>query len=291
MKVSRDFLRAELEKALTAETTEDCRDGACQNCGVCDFKQIQPQIYPPSQTRMPAVAEHGPTVNQATLEKLVVTFAKTDAARFLGHLEMANIFKRALRRAGISLHYSQGFHPNPKMTFEDTLPLGMESLCERLIITLRTAMAPAQVMRRLRPQLPEGFSIIHCEPFKRLKDVEVEVVYRIQLDGEYFSRQLLEDYTHCDHFHIQRRNRKGRLKKIDLKAMLKSIRMPRSDMLEVTLRQQMDALVRPNDLLRHLFKLDPDVIKHARVIKLSTHYYSRLAAASRPTAEHAGNQG
>ncbi len=284
MKVSREFLRAELEKALEAEATEDCRDGACQNCGVCDFKRIQPQVYPRSTTRMPAVVDHGPPANPGALYKMVVTFAKTDAARFLGHLEMANTFKRALRRAGIALHYSQGYHPNPKMTFEDTLPLGMESLCERMIITLRTAMAPAEVMRRLRPQLPAGLSIIHCEPFRRLKDVASVVAYRIQIDGQHFSREVLEDYARRDHFHIQRRNRKGRLKKIDLKAMLKNIQRTRSDTLEVTLHQQMDALVRPDDLLRHLFKLDPDVVTHARVIKLSTHH------CPRPAADDAENQ-
>ena len=106
-----------------------------------------------------------------------------------------------------------------------------------------------------------------------------------------FPLQVLEDFERRDHFHIQRRNRKGRLKKIDLKAMVMSIRRTRSDTLDVTLRQQMDALVRPQDLLRHLFKMAPDVSKHARVIKLRTHHRPRRVPSTHPGAGGAENRG
>ena len=136
MKVGRDFLRSEHEKALAGEATEDCRDGACQNCGVCDFKRIRPVVHPSRATVSSPAANAAEANPDAPRDKPAVTFSKTGRARLLGHLEMANIFKRALRRAGIGVHYSRGFHPNPKVVFTDTLPLGMESLCERMIITL-----------------------------------------------------------------------------------------------------------------------------------------------------------
>ncbi|MBL0714454.1 MAG: TIGR03960 family B12-binding radical SAM protein [Desulfosarcina sp.] len=275
MKVSRVFLKAELDKALEAQTTEDCRDGVCQDCGVCDFQKIQPHVFSKNSPHQRAHLDSADRGHSETREKLIVTFAKTETARFLGHLEMANIFKRALRRAGISLHYSQGFHPNPKIVFEDTLPLGMESLCERMIITLRAPMKPAEVFRRLRPHLPEGLSILNCAPFKHLKEVTTEVAYRVQLAGTTFPIQPLKALDAQSHFHFQRRNRKGRLKKIDLKAMLKTIQLIRPDTLEVTLYHQMDTLVRPEDLLRYLFQLDQDVRQRARVTKLKADRYER----------------
>ncbi len=278
MKVSRDFLKAEFEKALAGEGTEDCRDGACQNCGVCDFDHIRPIVYSSAASAgsRPAASENaepGPR-----MEKRVVTFSKTGRARFLGHLEMANVFKRALRRAGIPLHYSQGFHPNPKIVFEDTLPLGMESLCEQMTITLTQALAPAEIVRRLRPHLPAGLDIVNCEAFRRTKDVETEVSYRVQLAEAAFPPEPLEVLKRQDHFYFERRNRKGRLKKIDLKAMLLKVKRLQPDVLEFTLRHRMEMLVRPSDLLLHLFQFPPEVIKHARVTKLNRNLNSAPAA-------------
>ena len=269
MKVGRDFLRSEHEKALAGEATEDCRDGACQNCGVCDFKHIRPVVHPSRATVSSPVANAAEANPDAPRDKLAVTFSKTGPARLLGHLEMANIFKRALRRAGIALHYSRGFHPNPKIVFMDTLPLGMESLCERMIITLATPKAPAEVVRRLRPQLPAGLDVLGCEPFDRSPGDATLVSYRVQLVGARFPDAPLEALARQPHFFFERRSRKGRLKKIDLKAMLKAVERVAPDTLEFTLRHQMETLVRPADVLGHLFGFDSAVVKNARVTKLN----------------------
>ncbi len=275
MKVTRDFLAAEFEKAMKGEATDDCRDGACQNCGVCDFNLIQPQVHKPPAPRVSGRPASPPADKTGQLDKHVLTFAKTGSARYLGHLEMAAVFKRALRRAGIALHYSQGFHPSPKIVFEDTLPLGMESLCERMIITLRQPLADAAIVQRLQPQMPPGLSILGCEAYRRRKADAVEVDYRVQLMGAAFQDQPLERLRRQSHFYIERTNRKGRLKKIDLKAMLTKIKRVPPEGLEFTLRHQLDALVRPADLLRHLFNFDADVIRRARITKLKMHYGPR----------------
>ena len=284
MKVSRDFLAAEMEKALRGEATDDCRDGACQNCGVCDFDRIKPIVHPTPEALTPGRAQTDTAAQEMRLEKRVVTFAKTGPARFLGHLEMANVFKRALRRAGIALHYSQGFHPAPKIVFEDTLPLGMESLCERVILTLKNLLAPEEIVRRLRPQLPDGLSIVNCDIFRSIKDERIEVSYRVQLAAAIFPKGPIENLERQAHLFFERRNRKGRLKKIDLKVMLKHIDRVQPDTLEFTLRHKMEALVRPSDLLVHLFKFRPEVIRHARITKLHAHRLApRVTAPSNPS--------
>ena len=268
MKVKRDFLLAERDKALGGENTEDCRDGACQDCGVCDFNRIRPIVYPSMATGPARQADALNSNTEAPRDRLAVTFTKTGPARLLGHLEMANIFKRALRRAGIAVHYSKGFHPNPKIVFVDTLPLGMESLCERMVITLETPQAPAEIVRRLRPQLPAGLDIVGCEPFQRAKTDTSLVSYRVQLSGAHFPAEPLETLARRPDFYFERRNRKGRLKKIDLKAMLNAIERVAPDTLEFTLLHKMEALVRPADVLTHLFGFDTGRVKKARVTKL-----------------------
>jgi hypothetical protein len=150
-----------------------------------------------------------------------------------------------------------------------------------MIITLKAPLAGAAIVRRLRPQLPPGLSILTCEAFRPLKDVTTEAAYRVQLMGATFPEQPLEALGRQSHFYFERSNRKGRLKKIDLKAMLKSIQRVQPDMLEFTLHHQLEALVRPADLLTHLFKLDPGVIRRARVTKLKLQHHPRQVGALR----------
>lgn len=64
--------------------------------------------------------------------RIRITFAKTDALRFVGHLDLAKTWERVLRRAQVSLVYSRGFNPQPKMQLATALPLGVSSECELL---------------------------------------------------------------------------------------------------------------------------------------------------------------
>ena len=43
-KIKKDFLQNEWEKAISGALTKDCRTGDCSACGVCDFKNIKPDI-------------------------------------------------------------------------------------------------------------------------------------------------------------------------------------------------------------------------------------------------------
>ncbi|MBW2217992.1 MAG: TIGR03960 family B12-binding radical SAM protein, partial [Deltaproteobacteria bacterium] len=127
--VSKVFLRQELERALMEETIEDCRYGKCNQCGVCDFKNIEPKLSRKKEAAFDPDVCGGTANNKGQLIYNVV-YEKKDGARFFGHLEMANMFIRAIKRAGINVKYSEGFHPKPKISFSDPIPVGMESLEE-----------------------------------------------------------------------------------------------------------------------------------------------------------------
>ena len=157
--VDRQFLEKEYQQARQGLTTPDCRHGECSNCGVCDFKLVKPisfhKIEPPLLTRPRAVDSN---VDGSSI-KYKVEFSKMGLARFIGHLEMIKIFTRALRRANIPVKYSSGFHPLPKISFMDTLPTGMQSEAEQMIISLTEAMDPMDIVVSLDQQMPDGFKI------------------------------------------------------------------------------------------------------------------------------------
>ncbi|MDR2199179.1 MAG: TIGR03960 family B12-binding radical SAM protein [Deltaproteobacteria bacterium] len=85
-------------------------------------------------------------------------FQKIGPSIYIGHLELMELFKRAFRRAGFSLSYSKGFHPQPNMSFLTALPLGLESLDERLQIRLEEPVPPGEIIKRL--ELPAGLTIL-----------------------------------------------------------------------------------------------------------------------------------
>ena len=62
--------------------------------------------------------------------KYTIVFSKTGLVKYISHLDMLRLFKRAFRRAGIELAYSQGFNPHPKMGFAQPLSLGYEAEAE-----------------------------------------------------------------------------------------------------------------------------------------------------------------
>ena len=56
--------------------------------------------------------------------RLRITFSKSVALRYIGHLDLHSLWERTVRRAGLPLSYTQGFHPGPRIQLASALPLG-----------------------------------------------------------------------------------------------------------------------------------------------------------------------
>ena len=268
-RVSNSFLRREWENALENNLTGDCRQGACHQCGTCDFEKIEVKTY---QT----IAEHampfsGPENRDGIVyQRLCVYYAKLNQAKYFSHLEMVNIILRALRRAGIPLKFTQGFHPKPKISFDDPLPIGIESEQECFGLSVADFVEPDNLTRLLNRHLPEGLTINSCRVISRpgsCKSPEVRT-YRISLREAKFNQQNLLSFIQSAAYPIILSNRKGKLKKINLKDMVKDINLLDSTRLLVTLTSQPGKTIRPEHILRHVFELKEDQIKLAGVLKL-----------------------
>jgi radical SAM-linked protein len=64
--------------------------------------------------------------------RLRITFSKSGALRYTGHLDLHSIWERTARRAGLPLGYTQGFHPGPRLQLASALPLGFSGRAEIL---------------------------------------------------------------------------------------------------------------------------------------------------------------
>ena len=93
------------------------------------------------------------------MENVRVFYQKTGRGKYISHLDMTRCMKRALRRAGIPVWYTEGFNPHVYMTFALPISLGFESLCETMDIRLTQPMSLEEIKERLNRVLPEGITV------------------------------------------------------------------------------------------------------------------------------------
>jgi len=120
-------------------------------------------ILPPRRAAPPRIApELGAKISWQR-----IWHTKEGGAAFLSQLELQTILERALRRAGLPLSFSQGFHPLPLLSFGRALPVGVGSLAEWFSLILRQNISAEEVRARLAPCLPCGMDLVRVEPTKR----------------------------------------------------------------------------------------------------------------------------
>jgi len=275
--IEKDYLIEEWEKATRGELTPDCRTGNCNACGVCDFNVIEPKVFEMPEDKYAFDIGSGllsadnikPVVKGALLKTLKVSFSKLDQAKYFGHLEMVNILLRAIRRAAIPIKFSEGFHPKPKISFEDTLPIGLESLKEYFYLVVPENFKPQSVVESLNKHLPEGITVNDCHAVstKPVLNKQKKYSYFITIPESSFDNKDLEFFLQSPEFIISRIDRKGRLKKINLKDMVLEIELLNSYKLQMTLRSEPGKTVRPLEVIKEIFRLTNERARKAKFIK------------------------
>jgi radical SAM-linked protein len=266
--VSKEFLKQEWERALDGQKTPDCRHGDCQLCGVCDFEVLKPVVYDAQEAVQDGRAvrhseEPGP------FKKLRVAYAKQGPARYFGHLELVKIFVRAIRRAGIPLRFSQGFHPAPKIAFECALPVGIESLEEYFTIQVPIHVSRETLPDRVNPQLPEGLRVKACDLAGRSSQQTGSRRFRYltTLKEGAFSKMRLEAFLGKNVWLFTKRDSKGRSRTLDLKPAVKDLRLLSTKKVDMILEEGSGPSVRPTDVLGSIFGLSEEALNLALVVK------------------------
>ena len=132
--------------------------------------------------------------------RIRITFTKQGALRYTGHLDLHRLWERAMRRAELPIAYSQGFHPQPKMSLAAALPLGFSSLCEMLDVRLNEEIPVEEIRLRLKDNLPSDIQVTNVESVdERAPALQTQVLsaeYHVQLtepvDGSDLKRRVEE---------------------------------------------------------------------------------------------------
>jgi radical SAM-linked protein len=124
-----------------------------------------------------------------------VRYAKLGRLVALSHLETMHGLLRAIRRAGLPVAYSQGYHPKPRVSFGPALPVGLESVCEHLDLELLGSADAADVAARLARELPEDFRVMEVDAVDpgdpSVSEALRAVHYRVRFPEEGWGEEAL----------------------------------------------------------------------------------------------------
>ncbi len=277
--VTKDYLLEDYKRAIELATTPDCRTERCTRCGVCDHKRIKNVVFKPEGLPIRRT-KPGPWMDRPLRARM--HFSKMGKMRYLSHLELSRTLARAVRRAGLPVRYSGGFHPMPRMAFLNPLPVGIASLDEYMDMELEAAhLSEEEIKERLNHTLPDGIRVGSVR-FISLQLPSLSVMMKAQeflisledsplglnIDRERFQREI-ESFLAKDEIPME--VTKGEKKRvIDLKPFIERLCVDQRGNISLILKETRQGRTRPQDVLRALFGLPPEKASLVPILKVKT---------------------
>lgn len=273
--VSNEFLHAELEKSSSGEYTPDCRYHACQKCGLCDFKRLQPVVC--NRKGLPGTASPMLQPDSATLAppssehfRYMVHYQRLGGISLLGHLELLQAILRSLRRAGINTHFSQGFHPAPKISFGPALASGTESLAEYFIMDLPAPLTDCSTtLAALNDKLVPGLEITGIAPHSGKVPQRLCTTYSLTLPRPLnaVDKERIATFLNQENFAVAK-TRKGKTVQINIRPLIVSLVSSGPSSVDLQLLS-MSATpgIKPLEALTAILDLGEDEAMAVRILK------------------------
>lgn len=229
MGISREWFEQEYEKALRAENTIPCEFN-CVNCGVCSKFKVHKIIDKKYEKR-----NHIKKQNQeeTTPKKYRLKLTKEGDLRYLSHLDWQNTIIKSLYRSGLQLNFSKGFNPTPKISLGIALPIFVESETEFVDIEIFDNKPDEEIQNSLIKALPKQMRLLGFKEIERTEKSTDTITEWAEYEfspvekGIYDIKSLLYDinekFSNDTELVIEKKNKKGITKTINIKPSVKSI--------------------------------------------------------------------
>ena len=122
------------------------------------------------------------------MQRLRIRFCRGQEVKFISHLDILRLWQRALHRAEISVAYSEGFSPHPRISLAAPLPIGVTSQAELMGILCTKWVSPHFFTAAVSQQLPPGIEILQVyQAALTLPSLQSQVrhaEYRVEVETE-----------------------------------------------------------------------------------------------------------
>ncbi|MBN4001546.1 TIGR03936 family radical SAM-associated protein [Nostoc sp. LPT] len=158
--IDKKWLQEDLQRALEAAIVPDCSFEGCSHCGVCgtDFGH---NVVIESPAIPKFAGEFVPNTTKA--QRLRVWFGKQGNMALISHLDLIRLFDRVVRRAGLPIAFTGGFHPMPRISLATALALGATSSGEIADFELTVPVEVDTFREQLACEMPTDIPIYNVE--------------------------------------------------------------------------------------------------------------------------------
>lgn len=172
-------------------------------------------------------------------------FNKYEEMKYISHLDLLRFMDRILRKSGIPVKYSQGFHPRPKISLGNPISLGTDAFNEAMDIELREDMTNEELFKRLNNKCVIGFEftkVMDIDGKTSIAEEYKEMKFEIQGHGS--SIEKIENLLGQDEI-ILTKEKKGKIESKDLKPRIKNYEIDKENNKITMILENMS----PNSLL------------------------------------------
>ncbi|MBR3146660.1 MAG: TIGR03936 family radical SAM-associated protein [Eubacterium sp.] len=164
------------------------------------------------------------------MSKYALLFSKSGNIRFTSHLDLLRIFKRAFRRSGIAVSYSQGFNPHPRMSFCQPLSLGYEGLNEIIEFQTDSDKDRRNWLDDMQECLPDGIDLIRLGLVAdgqrslagSVESADYDILFPVPYKLKDFTAEL-SSFMSQDTIYVEKRMKSGKTDKVDIKGKIRNI--------------------------------------------------------------------
>ncbi len=213
----------------------------CVNCGVCKKLKTHKvmdksfKASPQAQAALKIEKEDPKTCKHydKPIFKYRIKLTKTGILKYFSHLDWQNTFFKAIARTDLNVVFSQGFNPTMKISMGIALPLFAESITELVDIELFDDITPNELKLKLEKVLPpqsQILSIVKIDKSAPAIDITAQwAEYEINSsDKNLYDFDKLKYNTDSvlssEEIFIEKKNKKGLIKKTDIKPAIMSHR-------------------------------------------------------------------
>ncbi len=241
--LDKGWLVNEYNEALSSANCENiiptC-EKQCVNCGVCKNLKTRKVIAKPFKASEKAQNIKTEIKNPSTTNgydrdifKYRIKLTKTGILKYFSHLDWQNTFFKALARTDLEVVYSLGYNPSMKVSMGIALPLFAESDCELADIELFDDLSENELKLKLEKVLPEQSQIISIVKIPKNSpaiDITAQwAEYKIDIFNKSLYdfnnlRYNTDRVLSSEEIFIEKKNKKGLIKKTDIKQSIKSYR-------------------------------------------------------------------
>lgn len=148
--------------------------------------------------------------------RLRVEYSAGPELKFLANLDMMHLMERALRRAGIPYHLSEGFNPHIRLSMGTVLPVGVWGKHEYFDLDLE-AMDRQEFISCMNEVLPGAVNITDCQQIEDSAPSLMKIInaaeYTFVINAGNDLQSLIDGLLNRDSLPVQSRGKNKNVQK------------------------------------------------------------------------------